>query len=396
MNNTRQITYILLTFSAIIFLPLIGAYFHHNGQFPEGYFSYPMLSSSPKAPFSWIIFIGVALGGVGLACLYLFPNWFGFRKVATPAPLKIKKVKFPLWFWIGLIAWGTSVFFLWTKSNGPVLFLHWSDFPLFWGLVLMIDGWVYVRNGGKSMISERVQEVVGIGVSSAMGWMLFEYLNFFVDDNWFYPFGNIIDREQFLLYAIIISTGLIPLAFVFYSLFNTFPILKNRYTDGPKIILPEIIKSILILVSLGSLLAAGLFPDIMFFSLWLSPALLIALVLDKIGIWTPIRSIGKGNWRPSLIFGLTYLAAGLCLECENYFSGFHSGREVTFTEAPAYWQYDLPYVNDFHLFEMPILGFLGYIPFGIYCWVWWIAFAYMQGIPSEFYTEKAFEPNTED
>ncbi len=394
MSETRKISIILATIAAIIFLPLWGSYIHHNGKFPEGFFAYPMLTYQEKAGFSWPIFISVAILGFVVFLWYLFPHWFGFQKTSPPPPPKVVRVKWPLWFWIGLAAWGASVFLLWTKSNEPLWFLHWSDFPLFWGLVLMIDGWTYRRNGGKSIISERPQEMVGIGVSSAMGWMLFEYLNFFVDDNWYYPFGNIIDREMFLLYAIVISTGLLPLSFVFYELFNSFNVFRNRYTKGPKIILPELLKTSLIVICLASLLGAGLYPDALFFSLWLTPAMLIGLVLDKLGIWTPIRSIGQGNWRPSMVFALTYLAAGLCLECENYFSGIHNGREVTFTQAPAYWQYNLPYVNDYHLFEMPVVGFFGYMPFSIYVWLWWIAFAYIQGIPSVFFKEKAFEPNT--
>ncbi|MFZ1703788.1 MAG: hypothetical protein WAT79_05550 [Saprospiraceae bacterium] len=396
MKPTRQVTFILLCFTAIIFLPLIGSYFHHNGVFPDGFFAYPMLESIEKAPFSWTIFIIIAAGGLGIICLYLFPWWFGFKKQTLPPTKPVVKVSWPLWFWIGLVAWGASVFFLWTKAHEPVLFLHWSDFPLFWGLVLMIDGWTYVRNGGRSIISERPQEMVGIGVSSAMGWMLFEYLNFFVDDNWYYPFGNIIDREQFLLYAIVISTGLLPLSFVFYELFNTFKFFKKRFSEGPKFILPETWKTLLIIICIAGLIGAGLFPNVMFFSLWLTPGMLIGLVLDKIGVWTPLRSIGKGNWQPTLVFALTYLAAGLCLECENYFSGIHDGRDVTFTMAPAYWQYNLPYINDFHLFEMPILGFFGYMPFSLFCWAWWIAFAYMQGIPSRFYQEEPFEQKLEE
>ncbi|MBK9257849.1 MAG: hypothetical protein IPM42_20535 [Saprospiraceae bacterium] len=394
MSKTQQVSYILLCFAAIIFLPLIGSYIHHNGVFPDGFFQYPMLAAKEKAPFSWLVFGIVAAGGFLVILLYLFPSLFGFKKQPVPQQPKVIKVKWPLWLWIGIFSLGSSLVLLWSKSTWPTTFLHWSDFPLFWGLVLVLDGWTYIRNGGKSIISERPQEMVGIGVSSAMGWMLFEYLNFFVDDNWFYPFGDIIDREQFLLYAIVISTGLLPLSFVFYSLFNTFTVLKNRYTVGPKIILSETIKSVLIVISLLSLIGSGLFPNELFFSLWLTPAILIGLVLDKLGIWTPIRSIGQGNWRPTLVFALTYLAAGLCLECENYFSGVHDGQTITFTEAPAYWQYNLPYVNDFHLFEMPILGFFGYMPFGIYVWLWWIAFAYMQGIPSVFYKEEPFEPNT--
>jgi hypothetical protein len=396
MSKTKQVTFILLCIAAIIFLPLIGSFIHHQGHFPPGFFAYPMLGSKPKAPFSWIVFGLIAAGGLAIILLYFFPHLFGFKKTRTPQAPKVKTVKWPLWFWVGLAGFGASIFLLWTKSTGPTLFLHWSDFPIFWGLVLMIDGWVYVRNGGRSMVSHRPQELIGIGVSSALGWVLFEYLNFFVDDNWYYPFGNIIDREVFLLYAIIISTGLLPLSFVFYDLFNTVPVLKLRFTEGPKVVLGEKLKTALLVLAVISLFAAGMFPDALFFTLWLSPAVLIGLVLDKIGVWTPLQSIGKGNWRPILVFALTYLAAGLCLECENYFSAARVNGLPTFSEQPAFWQYNLPYVNRFHLFEMPILGFFGYMPFSIYCWLWWIAFAYMQGIPSTLFQEEPLEPITAD
>jgi hypothetical protein len=33
----------------------------------------------------------------------------------------------------------------------------------------------------------------------------------------------------------------------------------------------------------------------------------------------------------------------------------------------ARWIYNVPYVNRFHLFEMPVLGYAGYLPFGVEC-----------------------------
>jgi hypothetical protein len=33
----------------------------------------------------------------------------------------------------------------------------------------------------------------------------------------------------------------------------------------------------------------------------------------------------------------------------------------------ARWQYSIPYVQVLHLFEMPILGYAGYLPFGLEC-----------------------------
>jgi hypothetical protein len=33
----------------------------------------------------------------------------------------------------------------------------------------------------------------------------------------------------------------------------------------------------------------------------------------------------------------------------------------------AKWIYAVPFVNRFHLFEMPLLGYAGYLPFGLEC-----------------------------
>jgi hypothetical protein len=35
--------------------------------------------------------------------------------------------------------------------------------------------------------------------------------------------------------------------------------------------------------------------------------------------------------------------------------------------SAAKWIYAVPFVNRFHFFEMPILGYAGYLPFGLEC-----------------------------
>lgn len=100
------------------------------------------------------------------------------------------------------------------------------------------------------------------------------------------------------------------------------------------------------------------------------------------------------NWTPALLIALSYLIEGFFIEGQNYFSATHGPkREILYTMAPAYWQYNLPYVNAYHLFEMPLIGYSGYLPFGVYCWLWWIAFATLQGIPSRFFQEAPFQPH---
>jgi len=33
----------------------------------------------------------------------------------------------------------------------------------------------------------------------------------------------------------------------------------------------------------------------------------------------------------------------------------------------AHWEYNIPYVDAYLVFEMPIIGYAGYLPFGLVC-----------------------------
>ena len=33
----------------------------------------------------------------------------------------------------------------------------------------------------------------------------------------------------------------------------------------------------------------------------------------------------------------------------------------------AHWEYSVPFVQRFQVFEMPVLGYAGYLPFGLEC-----------------------------
>lgn len=396
--------------AAIVILPALGSWFYyaiHSGKpwaqtsFRPGFFDYPMTEIDQynvKSNYhSTVAIVILCIAFLLVSILYFYPRLFGFKKV----PIEIKtvnKAPYPWWGWFGLIIYLGSEYLLWrsrtvpyeTELPHPEWLYHWSDIPLFWGLALLIDGFVYRRSGGKSLVRNYPFEVVGIGVASMGGWMLFEYLNMFVKDNWYYPCGHIIGDQQFLLYAIVISSGLLPIAFMFYTWFNTFPNLKVKYNNGIKITFPGWLKNALIVISLVGLVSAGLFPNFLFFSLWITPALLVALALDKLGIWSPFKFIGEGNWSPVLLFALTYLATGLFLEGENYFQASQTvnpdGALTVITHQPAFWKYDLPFINDTpHLFEMPLLGFLGYLPFGVYCWLWWIMWATLLNVKSRFF-----------
>jgi hypothetical protein len=69
---------------------------------------------------------------------------------------------------------------------------------------------------------------------------------------------------------------------------------------------------------------------------------------------TLLRALTVGDWRPVVVPALAALICGFFWEMWNHFS-------------LARWTYSIPYVQRFHLFEMPILGYGGYLPFGLEC-----------------------------
>jgi len=167
----------------------------------------------------------------------------------------------------------------------------------------------------------------------------------------------------------------------------TFDRWKNRFSNGPKITLAGWVGNVVLVISFVSLFFIGFYPDILFTLLWVIPLMILSVVLEKMNIWTPFNMIRQGNWSPVLLFALSYLIQGFLLEFWNYFSAFHENGNII-TETPAYWAYSVPFVDKFHVFEMPVVGFMGYLPFGIYCVIWWIVFTYLLNIPSEFTSPK--------
>lgn len=384
MNGTTKVFYVLAAIFAIVFVPYFGAYYHSNGIFDKDYFDFPPTKVEHEYNnFSYPVFYAVIVVAIITLTLYIFPKLFGFKKVKAVIEQRPDKVSFPKWFWIGGLVWIAVFAYLTTVPSGPNWLLHWAYIPLFWGFAFMLDGLIYKRTGGKSIVNNAPKELIGIGVASVAGWLLFEYLNFFVLEYWYYPFGNKVPGAEFYTYAIFASSALMPLSFQWYSLFNTFPNFVNKYKFGPKIRLSRKVKWILFSIAIIALFFMPILPAYFAPIIWLSPLIILAVALELIGLWTPFTPIAKGNWTPVLFTALTYLVEGFLMEGQNYFSAHHQGLEAI-TNYPGYWMYNVPFVNKYHVFEMPVVGFYGYLPFGIYCLVWWVAFAYLLDIPTDF------------
>lgn len=328
--------------------------------------------------FSLPYFVGAALAALVIVAFLVAPRLFGFRKIARPFAWAPKRGRLPFWFWIGLVVNLASWAMMWFSQAPVVKYLF---TPLWWGFIAVIDGIVYKRTGGASIFSRLPRQLLALIVMSVVGWFLFEWLNYFVLENWVYPNSpSIFTQREALFWFTLTYTCVWPAIFEWYTLLRTFPTLEARWAHGPRLSTstPMLLFAMLAGAAMGVLV--GLLPYLLFFTVWLGCLFILPAAMGLLGLWTPFKPIERGNWSPLTLIALSSLANGVFWEFWNHGSNvFLPGRN------PNFWRYDIPYVDVIHLFsEMPLLGYCGYLPFGVQCWVWWLVAAHVVNLNPDF------------
>ncbi len=140
-----------------------------------------------------------------------------------------------------------------------------------------------------------------------------------------------------------------PAVFGTAELVSTFSWLQ-RAKEGP--VLAPTSRVLWTCLLTGGLMLALLllWPRYFFPFMWSS----VFLILEPINVWigrgSLLESTGRGDWRLVLALPLGCLVCAFFWEMWNYYS------------YPK-WVYHVPFVDVLHVFEMPLLGYLGYIPF---------------------------------
>jgi hypothetical protein len=370
MPNRFGKLFLIFSLLLALVLPFAGSYIRWNGL-PPGFGIFPAQQVMDEPGFNLIYFIIMAIICAVMLAFILFPNWFGFKKHENDViyeVIKGNRTGFPFWFLPGIII---TIFFwiaMWGQFSWLGSLVHFTFVPLWWGFILVIDGIVYKRTGGLSLISTKPKTMFLVIIASVVGWFIFEYFNYFVIENWYYPINNIFSPMGYFIWYTLAYTTVWPAIFEWYNLLNTFEFMRKRYSDGPKLDFSQSTKFIIFITGLLLSFGFGFFPHLLFFGLWVAPLIVLSSALLIGNYWTPFAPITKGNWTPFTLMALSSLCNALFWEGWNFWSPPNN---------PNFWKYDIPYVGVFHIFEMPALGFFGYLPFGILCWVWWLFVAYI-------------------
>ena len=275
---------------------------------------------------------------------------------ASPSPASPARPSFPRWGWASLMVLGVFWVIAWVPIPGLETVRRLSFTPLWIAYVGVISAWIRHR-GGRVLLTEQPRRFLALFPASALFWYLFEYLNQFTG-NWIYTGTGVAEHDAanwFLRSALPFSTVL-PAVLVTRDLFATWPSLSRgleRFVPLRPARPKQTARAVLVAGVLG-LVAIAVRPDAFYSLVWVAPPLLIVAIQGAFGERHLFSGVAAGNWRDPWLAVLAALFCGVCWELWNIFS-------------LARWTYHIPNAQILHVFEMPLLGYAGYLPFGLTC-----------------------------
>ena len=217
------------------------------------------------------------------------------------------------------------------------------------GYCLAMDGLVLWRTG-TSLLTRSPRRYAGLFLVSAPVWWIFELLNVRTR-NWTYVCAEIFTPVEYVFWTTLSFTTVIPAVFGSAEFIASLDFIKNLKRGS---VIGTAKRTTLSFFVLGWLMLALMliWPNIFFLFVWLS----LYFILEPINIWLGNRSLAewtqKGDWRPIMALWLGVLLTAFFWEMWNFYS------------YPK-WIYHVAWGDWLHLFEMPLLGYGGYLPFAL-------------------------------
>ncbi|HZL97259.1 MAG TPA: hypothetical protein VFB91_00960 [Terriglobales bacterium] len=333
----------------VLLLPLAGA--ATVGKSLLAYLEFPPKTPElSHTPFSLPVFLGLALlilatTGPLLFRLIPFRQGYGPRKPVMP---------FPRWGWAGAGLGAASWILAWGRFPWMGGFQAHTFTPLWIAFILLVNAFT-VRRTGRCLMLSRTRPFLLLFPVSAGFWWSFEYINRFVG-NWRYVGVTEFGAVEYFLFATLPFSTVLPAVLSTRELLLSYPRLDGAFREWRPLSpgRPGAIGLAALLLSCAALFAVGIVPDFAFPLVWVAPPTLLISLAALRGEPHALSGIASGDWRPAVSSVLAALLCGFFWETWNFGSY-------------AKWVYSIPYVDALHVFEMPLLGYAGYLPFGVLC-----------------------------
>jgi hypothetical protein len=231
---------------------------------------------------------------------------------------------------------------------GVELFTDWLYFFAWWPLIFFLDGILFLAKG-ESWLWDKTGEFLRLAGWSVTVWLVFEVFNFFLH-NWRYV-G--IEARLWLRwpgYALAFATVL-PGIFLAAQVLAARGVFQ-RSTGKPHNL--NAWQPIFLMAGVACLVLPFVFPRYAFPLIWLTFIFLLDPFCDLLAGDSLTRRWLAGERQKHFCLLTAGLLCGLWWEVWNY-------------PAISKWVYTLPILNFGKIFEMPVLGYLGFPPFALEC-----------------------------
>ncbi|MBI3535969.1 MAG: hypothetical protein HY070_00165 [Chloroflexi bacterium] len=250
----------------------------------------------------------------------------------------------PPYFWLGAALAAFFWFASWTRLE---ILGAYAFFPQWLGYILAVDALVAWRKGA-SLLTRAPRELIARFILSAPIWWVFEGLNNFVL-NWHYVGAENYSLPQIIAQATINFATVIPAVFETTELISTFSFLE-RFRARRRVAFSARALWVTMYVGAFAFGAVVIAPQISFPLTWVWLFLLVDPLNALRGRAALIAQVARGEWRMVIALAVAGGVCGFFWELWNFY-------------ALPKWYYTVPVFGFAKIFEMPLLGYFGYVPF---------------------------------
>lgn len=241
-------------------------------------------------------------------------------------------------------------------------FMHtWFYIFAWWPFILILDSVNYRKSGASPLFSPSRTTAFMLFVSVGV-WLIFELFNLRLQ-NWSYHGLPAQAWQRWLGYTLAFAS-VIPAIYELSELF--FHYLRERKTSFVHLKNTAAFRGCCFVLGLTCLVLTLVWPQVFFPLVWLGFFLLLEPINYHLGSACFLQELAEDNWGRFRSWGLAGLSAGFTWELFNFWAGSH-------------WEYHLPYLDFARVFQMPVFGYIGFMPFALEVFVLYSLLGYLYG-----------------
>ena len=340
----------LVVAGGVLILPVLGAYL----SFGDVSF---LLKHPPEfgrvfqAPFNMKLSL-IAL--FTFCVLFLLWDLFKRRDRIYRHDIVLERRHFPTWGYLGYVGLGTTWLVAWNRYDFLSMIQPYTFTPLWLSFIVVINAHVH-RLSNSAPIYKAPGKFALLFLVSAAFWWIFEFLNRFTE-NWDYTGVEGVSGLHYFVHGSICFSTVLPAVYSMFRLLYCRNALHEYFFLGVRtpFLRSRFIAVASLITGLLGMIGVGAIPTYAYPFVWLGPVLIYGGSYQVFQRQAKRKALMRGDWRWVAFWALAGLICGFFWELWNF-------------NSLLKWEYQVSFFNGLHVFEMPLLGYLGYLPFGVFC-----------------------------